>query len=399
MVLFENVRLGLESLRANPLRSVLTLIGIAVGIAAVLYVVVLGEITQKRIEERLETLGSNVLVIRPGYSRMHGVRTTASVVNLTWEDSRDMQTESYVIATSVPTYSAPGMVEYMDKNWNTRITGCTPEYETVNNSIPIEGRFFTEAELVERSQVCVLGATVRSELFGDESPLGRSILIRSKRFEVIGLLAAKGESWFNPDDQIFAPLTTVQERLYGVDHLSTILAQIDSPAAYEEALFDIENTLRRNHRLRDDQENDFRVRRQDFFLATIQDTNKELARFIILIALISLVVGGIGIANVMLVSVTERTREIGIRRAMGANRKMIVMQFLVEAITLGLIGGVFGIVGGMVVNRVIIGEEFALPWLWILNSSLICMTVGIVSGLYPAFRAADIDVIDALRHE
>jgi putative ABC transport system permease protein len=216
---------------------------------------------------------------------------------------------------------------------------------------------------------------------------------------VIGLLKAVGEGWRNPDDQIFAPLTTVQARLFGVDHLSQILAQLNSSDNYEEALFDIEHILRRNHRLRPDQDNDFRVRRQDFFLATIQDTNKELGRFIILIALISLVVGGIGIANVMLVSVTERIREIGIRRAMGANRKMIVAQFLIEAVTLGLVGGVLGIVAGMMLNRLIIGEQLILPWFWILNSVLICTTIGIMSGLYPAFRAANINVIDALRHE
>jgi putative ABC transport system permease protein len=399
MILFENIRLGLQSLRVNPLRSVLTLTGIAVGIAAVLYVVVLGEVTQKRINERLESLGTNVLIIRPAHSHRHGVSTASSVINLTWDDAREIETTSPVITTTVATYSASGMVEYLDENRNTRITGCTPDYETVNNSTPIEGRFFTSDELQERQQVCILGATAHAELFGNSSPLGKSIYIKSKRFEVIGLLKAVGEGWHNPDDQIFAPLTTVQERLFGVDHLSQILAQLSSSDDYEEALFDIEHILRRNHRLRPDQDNDFRVRRQDFFLATIQDTNKELGRFIILIALISLVVGGIGIANVMLVSVTERIREIGIRRAMGANRKMIVAQFLIEAVTLGLVGGVLGIVAGMMFNKLIIGEQLILPWFWILNSVLICTTIGVMSGLYPAFRAANINVIDALRHE
>jgi putative ABC transport system permease protein len=212
-------------------------------------------------------------------------------------------------------------------------------------------------------------------------------------------LESKGESWFNPDDQIFIPLTTAQERMEGKDHLSSILAQLDDAEDYEEALFDIETTLRRNHRLRADQENDFRVRRQDFYLSTIQDTNKELADFIILIALISLVVGGIGIANMMLVSVTERTREIGIRRAVGANRLMIMTQFLVEAVTLGFAGGIVGIAGGMIINIVVVGEEMIMPWLWMFNSVLICMAIGIMAGMYPAFRAANVDVIEALHHE
>ncbi|MFH1699728.1 MAG: ABC transporter permease [Candidatus Zixiibacteriota bacterium] len=399
MILLENMKVAFQSLRANPLRSILTLIGIAVGIAAVLYVVVLGEITKKRINERLESLGSNVLMIRPGFSHMHGVRTSASVVNLTWNDAREIQNSSKIITTAVPTYSASAMAEYRDKNYNTRVTGTTPEYAAVNNSSPIEGRFFSEIEMRERSQVCILGATVQTELFGEDAALGKTILIKSKRFEVIGLLEAKGEGWSNPDDQVFIPLTTAQERLYGVDHLSNILAQITSADDNDEALFDIEHILRRNHRLRPDQDNDFRVRRQDFFLSTIQDTNEELARFIILIALISLGVGGIGIANVMLVSVTERTREIGIRRAVGANRRMILIQFVTESIALGVVGGIIGIVAGMAINKFIIGAELILPWYWILYSVLICIGIGVVSGLYPAIRAAQVEVIGALYHE
>jgi putative ABC transport system permease protein len=209
----------------------------------------------------------------------------------------------------------------------------------------------------------------------------------------------KGESWRSPDDQIFVPLTTAQERLFGADHVSSILAQMSSAEAYEEALFDIETILRRNHRLREDQENDFRVRRQDFFLSTIQETNEELADFIVLIALVSLAVGGIGIANVMLVSVTERIREIGIRRAVGANRMMIVVQFLIEAIILGITGGIIGILGGTLFNHLIAGVELILPWVWIGYSVLICMGIGVIAGLYPAFRAARIDVIEALRYE
>lgn len=399
MLLFENIILALQSLRSNPLRSVLTLTGIAVGIAAVLYVVILGEITKRRINERLESLGSNVLMIRPGYSRHHGVRTAASVVNLTWDDATEILENSNVIATIVPVFSGSGMAEYQDKNWNTRVTGTTPGYESVNNCSPVSGRFFNEAELTERARVCVVGATVNQELFGEESPVGKSIYIRSSRFEVIGLLEAQGETWSSPDDQVFIPLTTAQKRLYGVDHLNQILAQLETAEDYDEALFDIENILRRNHRLRPDQENDFRVRRQDFFLSTIQETNVELANFIILIALISLVVGGIGIANVMLVSVTERTREIGVRRAVGANKIMIIFQFLVEASALGVVGGILGIVGGMMLNHIILGEELILPWLWVGYSILICVGIGVAAGLYPAYRAANINVIDALRYE
>ncbi len=399
MILGENILLALQSLRANPLRSFLTLVGIAVGIGAVLYVVVLGQITEKRIKQRLESLGSNVLLIRPGYSRMRGIRTGESVVNLKWSDAREIANTSEVITETVPTYTAPGVTEYKDQSWSTRITGTVPAYESVNNDHPIEGRFFTHEEVNQRARVCVLGATVHEKLFGNASPIGEVLTIRSKRYTVVGLLGAKGESWWNPDDQIFIPLTTAQERLFGVDHLSTILAQMRAAADYDEALFDIETILRRNHRLQPDDDNDFRVHRQDLYLATVQETTKEIANFVILIALVSLMVGGIGIANVMLVSVTERIREIGVRRAIGAKKIHVLLQFLTEAMVLGLLGGVLGLAGGLVFIRVMTGEALILPWNWIGYSFIICAGIGVVAGLYPALRAANRNVIEALRYE
>ncbi len=399
MIVGENIIVALQSLKANPLRSILTLIGIGVGIGAVLYVVVLGEITQRSINERLEALGSNVLTIRPGHGHRGRVRTAGSVVNLTFKDANEILNSSAVISSIVPTYGSNSSVEFRDKNTNSRITGTLPEYQTVNNETLVEGRFFTADELRERARVCVLGATVHEEVFENASPIGESVLINSKRFQVIGLLGAKGETWGDPDNQVFVPLTTAQERLFGVDHLSSILAQMTAPEAYDEALFDIENILRRNHRLRPEQENDFRVRKQDFYLSTIQDTNKEIGEFIIVIALVSLLVGGIGIANIMLVSVTERIREIGIRRAIGARKIYIILQFLTEAILLGILGGLLGIVGGSTFNHFNVGEELILPWIWIGYSFVICAGIGVIAGLYPAIRAANANVIDALRYE
>lgn len=399
MALFENLFLALQSLKSNPLRSVLTLIGMAVGIGAVLYVVVLGELTQQKVNEKLEAMGTNVLLVRPGYARMHGVRTGENSVNLEWSDSNEIKESSNVLIKTVPTYSEQGVVEFLEKNWTTRLTGTTPEYQSVNNDHPIEGRFFNLDELEQRARVCVLGATVHEKLFGNAPCIGKSILIKSKRFNVIGLLGSKGESWFNPDDQIFMPLTTSQERLFGVDHLSSILAQMKSAEDYDEALFDIETILRRNHKLRPDQENDFRVRRQDFYLAALQGANKEIANFIIIIALVSLIVGGIGIANVMLVSVTERTHEIGIRRAIGAKKAHILCQFMVEAIILGVLGGFIGVTGGLIFNHFSVGTGFELPWRWAAYSFVICAGIGGVAGIYPAIRAANANVIDALRYE
>ncbi|MFQ5588526.1 MAG: ABC transporter permease [Nitrospiria bacterium] len=399
MRFFENIGLAFQNLRANPLRSFLILIGMAVGIGAVLHVVVLGELTQQRINERLSRLGSNVLRIRPGFSWRHGVRTGAKAVSLKLSEADALVTQSQVITRTVPVYSGNGDTAFLDKNWSTQVTGTTPAYRAVNNESLVEGRFFNETELKRRARVCVLGATVYEKLFQEGSPIGQTVMIQSRPFEVIGLLEARGESWSNPDDQVFIPLTTAQERIFGVDHLSSILAQMRSAKDYDESLFDIETILRQSHRLSPQTENDFRVRRQDFFLATVQETNKELARFIIVIALVSLVVGGIGIANVMLISVTERTREIGIRRAIGAKKFQILMQFLTESLILGLLGGLLGVGGGVLFNHFYLGEEALLPLVWVSYSFMICAGIGVVAGLYPAFRAANRNVIDSLRYE
>jgi putative ABC transport system permease protein len=399
VITLENLRVALQSLVANPLRSFLTLIGIAVGIAAVLHVVSLGEITQRHINERLEAMGTNVLLIRPGYSRMHGVYTAQSVVNLTRDDAWELEAQSGVIILAVPIFSASANAEFRDRNWQTRITGATASYFAINNEALAVGSPFIEHDVAQRSRVAVLGDTVWNELFDRRDPVGEKILVNSQRFTVIGALEAKGEGWWNPDDQIFVPLTTAQERLFGVDHLSSILAQMRGATDFEEALFDVETILRRGHRLREDQDNDFRVRRQDFFLATIQDTNREIARLVIIIALVSLLVGGLGIANVMLVSVTERTREIGIRRSLGANRFHILVQFLAEAVVLGITGGLFGVLLGSAFNRLAIGPDAALPWDWVGYSFAICAGIGVVSGMYPATQAAYKNVLEALRYE
>ena len=398
-MVLENLRLALQSLASSPLRSLLTLVGIAVGIAAVLHVVSLGQLTQQRVRERLEKLGTHVLSIRPGVSRVRGVRTDEAVTTLTRADTDEIERESTAIAAVAPAYSGGASVEYRGSTWPTRITGTTPAYFPINNEGLARGRFFDAGEVKRRSRVAVLGDTVWRELFGPHDPLGESISIHSQRFTVIGVLEAKGEGWSNPDDQIYVPLTTAQERLFGVNHLTMALAQMRSEDDFDEALFDIETTLRRAHRLRPDDENDFRVFRQDFFLATIRDANRDIAKFVVLIALISLFVGGLGIANVMLVSVTERTREIGIRRSLGAGRLHVLLQFLTEAAVLGLAGGLVGVLVGFASTRWVLGAQAALPWGWIAYSFGICGAIGVVAGLYPAARAARKDVIEALRYE
>jgi putative ABC transport system permease protein len=399
VVALENLRIALQSLLANPLRSLLTLIGIAVGIGAVLHVVSLGRMTQQRINERLESMGTNVLLVRPGYSRMRGVRTAENVVTLKWHEARQLEEESEVIDLAVPTYSGQGNAEFRDRNWQTRVTGTTDSYFEINNETLAIGRAFSTQEITQRARVAVLGDTVWQELFDREDPTGAKILVNSQRFTVIGALAAKGESWSNPDDQIFVSLTAAQERLFGVDYLSSMLVQMRGADDFDEALFDIETILRRSHRLREDQDNDFRVRRQDFFLSTIQDTNRDIANFIVIIALVSLLVGGLGIANVMLVSVTERTREIGIRRSLGANRLHILIQFLTESVVLGLVGGLLGVLASSAFTRFTVGGDLTPAWDWVGYSFAICAGIGTIAGLYPALQAMYKNVLEALRYE
>jgi len=399
MLALENLRIALRSLWTSPLRSFLTLIGIAVGIAAVLHVVGLGRITQDNIRTRLEAMGLNVLLVRPGTSLMHGVRTAEVVTSLTWDDAQRIEAESAVISAAVPTYSDAGSAEFRDVNWQTRVTGTTPVHFSVNNDTIAAGRAFSEREVLQRARVAVLGDTVRDELFGESDPIGARILLNSQRFTVVGVLEPKGEGWGNPDDQVWVPITTAQERLYGVDHLSSILAQMRREEDFDEALFDIETILRRSHRLREDQENDFQVRRQDFFLAATRDTTAEIAQFVVLIAGVSLLVGALGIANVMLVSVTERTREIGVRRSLGATRLHILAQFLTESVVMGIAGGLLGVVLAASLNELVLGGRAPLATDWVFYSFGICVGIGIVAGMYPATRAAYQNVVDALRYE
>jgi putative ABC transport system permease protein len=399
VVAFENLRIALRSLSANPLRSFLTLIGIAVGITAVLHVVGLGRITQENIRDRLASMGLDVLLVRPGYSLMHGVRSADVVTSLTWDDARQLEAESQAIVAAVPTYSGAGSAEYRDVNWQTRVTGTTPDHFPVNNDRVALGRAFSLREVAQRARVAVLGDTVRKELFGDEDPIGRRFTLNGQRFTAVGVLEAKGEGWGNPDDQVWIPITTAQQRLYGVDYLSSILAQMRGEDDLDEALFDIETILRRSHRLREDQDNDFQVRRQDFFLAATRDTTAEIGRFVVAIAAVSLLVGALGIANVMLVSVTERTREIGVRRALGATRLHILGQFLTEAMVMGLAGGLLGVLLAAGLNEVVLAGRAPLAIDWVVYSFGICAGIGVAAGMYPATRAAFQDVVDALRYE
>jgi len=402
----EGVNVAFSAVVANKMRSVLTMLGIIIGVGAVVTMVALGKGAENAVKQRIQALGSNLLFVGPGSGRSGHVSMGAgSSVKLTRKDVEVLQAQCPEIVAVVPEFSRSAQVKYGNKNTNTRITGTTPNYGEVRNVAAVQGRYFTPQEELTRARVCVIGSTVRDNLFDpNEDPIGKTARISRMNFQVIGVLETKGQSggWMNPDDQILIPLATAQMRLFGVDYISNSAIQVVDAAMMEKAFYDVERILRRQHRLRDTQDNDFNIRNQADIISTLTSSTQTFTTLLAGIAGVSLLVGGIGIMNIMLVSVTERTREIGVRKAVGARRRDIMMQFLMEALTLSLIGGTLGVLAGISAshllarladwNTLISPESIAISFLF-------AAAVGIVFGLYPARRAALQDTIVALRYE
>ena len=404
MLVFEIVMVAMGAVRANLLRSVLTTLGIVIGIAAVITMVALGEGAQQQIQAEINRMGTSVLTISPGQQRSFGV--SRGDTELSIDDALALRVETGGLLTVSPEQQTYMQISYLRWNSRSRVVGVWPEYFNIYDHELLHGRFFTQSEVQGRRRVAVLGYTASEDL-GETPPeilLGETIQIRGIGFEVVGILAEKGGSGFlRPDENIFIPQSTAQYRVMGSrDRLNTIYAATETPEELDLAYAEIDRIMRREHRLRAGEDADFNIRNNADMLETFNETRQTFTMLLAGIAGISLLVGGIGIMNIMLVSVTERTREIGVRKALGATKRAIMTQFLVEARFLCVLGGLLGVAAGYAAAEAM--SRFA-EWETAVSPQAVAAAigfsaaVGLFFGMWPARRAAALDPIDALRYE
>ncbi len=400
----EIIAVALAAIRANALRSFLTTLGIIIGVGAVIAMVALGEGAQQSVNQQIQRMGTNVLTIRPGQQMFGGVRRDATQ-RLSVEDAAALKSQTGGLLTIAPEVSSRGQLSYSRYNSNNQVVGTWPEYFDIYDHTLIAGRYFNEGEVQGRRRVAVLGYSVPEQL---STPvpllLGKTIQISGQPFEVIGVLAEKGEAaWLRPDEQVFIPISTAQYRLFGGrERLSSIYAATADPDQLDQAYGEIDRVLRREHRIRPGEEADYSIRNSADLLTTFSETQKTFGYLLAGIAGVSLLVGGIGIMNIMLVSVTERTREIGIRKSLGATKKAILFQFLIEALVLCMFGGAVGVLMGWGSARSIThfaSWETAVSANAVITALAFSVGIGLFFGIWPAQRAAKLDPIDALRYE
>jgi len=396
---------SLTSLRANRVRSLLTMLGIIIGVGAVIIMISLGQGAKKAVSDRLEALGTNLLYIRSGQPHMGGVHIEeGSFQRLDERDLRRLKAEVTSCDVITPEVRGNKQIIYGNKNWNTSVIGTGPDYLRIRNYALADGVDFTEQDVNSIGRVAIIGPTVAENLFGKSSPIGQTIRIGRIRFDVIGVTQPKGASggWQDFDDMILIPYTTAQKRVYGKDSIDRFVAHLKDESLTNTAYVEIEKTLRQSHRLRPDEQNDFNIQSQSDFAAAREETTQTMTYLLAGVALVSLLVGGIGIMNIMLVSVTERTREIGVRMAVGARRRDILIQFIMESITMSLLGGVIGIltgIGGSFGLTEFFGWTTFVPAAAVVLSFGFAFAVGLFFGIYPARKASMLDPIEALRWE
>ncbi len=403
-MIWETLVLALLTVRRNVLRSSLTILGIVIGVAAVIVMVTLGSGATAKVTNDISGLGSNVLHVRPGQGMRGPGGARADARALTVADAAAMANDIAGLTAVAPVAMANRQAIYRNTNWATSVTGATNAYLTVQGWELNEGQAFDRSQLIAGKAVCLLGQTVKKELFGDAAVLGKTIRLGKVSFKVIGTLKEKGQSGFgdDQDDVVIVPLRTLQRRMAGNDDIRMILVALQEGVDSQVVKEDIERLMRERREIRDGQPDDFHVRDMKELIEVLTGTTTVLTTLLGAVAAISLLVGGIGIMNIMMVSVTERTREIGTRLAIGAMAREVLMQFLAESVTLAALGGVMGIVlgiGAAIVGTRIIGVPFVFDPGIVAGAFLFSGAVGVVFGYFPARKAARLDPIEALRYE
>ncbi len=400
----DHLRQGVYAIMSHKMRSFLSMLGILIGVAAVIAMLALGQGARESISQRLASLGSNLLSVRPGSRQLHGVFMEAgTITRFTLQDAVAFSKLPEIKSVS-PSVSGRAQLVYGNKNWNTQVQGTGVDYATMRASVPPVGRFFTEEELKVRQKVVLLGTTVARELFGEANPVGARIKINRINFQVIGVLPEKGAAhWRDQDDVVIIPVTTAMYRLLGKEYVDSIDVEVKDSSLMQEAEEAISGLIIKRHRLNQEESEDaFQIRNMAEIQETIESTAQTMSWLLGSIAAISLLVGGIGIMNIMLVSVTERTREIGLRKAVGARRVDIMTQFLIESLVLSFIGGIAGIAFGWIIAWLL---AYFADWTTKVSTfSIVLATtfsvfVGIGFGLWPARQAAKLNPIEALRYE
>ena len=398
-------RIAWRAILLNKTRTLLTMLGIIIGVGSVITMLAIGEGSKKSIKENISKMGTNMLNIRPGAGMFGGVRNNSDMQSLKLTDYLALKKEAKLLKYVTPVVSGNGQAIVGANNWPTSIYGVNTEYLPIREWEGEEGAMFGQDELDNLAKVAVIGRTIQKNLFPDgDSPIGQTIRFKNIPFKIIGILAAKGESNFgqDQDDIIIAPYTTVQKRVLAQTYLQSIVASAINENEAENAVNEVKKILERTHNIAADQENNFNVFSQQELISTFSSTSEMLTILLVAIASISLIVGGIGIMNIMYVSVKERTKEIGLRMAIGAKGKDILAQFLIESVLISITGGVVGVVLGLLATYVVntfIGWPVSITFYSIVISFLVCTITGVFFGWYPARKAAELEPITALRYE
>lgn len=400
----EHFRQGYKTLMANKVRTALSMLGILIGVGAVVAMLALGSGAQKAIEAQLSSLGSNLLVLRSGAVRIGGVSQGSGSVNrLTLDDNQMIRDQVSAVKSTSPVVGGKVQMTFQNKNWGTQVTGAGAAYAAMHTTQPEVGRFFTEEENQKRARVAVIGTTLVRELFNEQNPIGEMVKINKVNFQIIGVLPEKGANgWRDQDDVVLIPVLTAMHRLLGKEYLDYIEIEIAKADEIDEAQDTILEMMNKRHRIPISQPEAYEVRNMADIQAALTASSKTMSLLLASIAAISLLVGGIGIMNIMLVSVTERTREIGLRKAVGARRIDILSQFLAEAVVVSAIGGLAGILLGWLITTVLsvfAGWTTSISVSSVVLSFAFSASIGIIFGIYPARKASQLHPIDALRHD